>query len=451
MLNGGFESINHDELPENWNFYTKRKGAVRVDTIHHTGRFGLRMSCKQETNAMGQETVIESTDFRQGYVTAFMRTDSMNGKVGLVAVVYNNKKLRYAYGSEGSEVTHNMPWSLIRIPLILEAGANKVTVGCQMSGTGVVWLDDFRVDIREPVTVPSSKTVQRYVKQFLKYIDKEALYRDSIDFAKFQSTVRGFTSNLGTREESYPILNYAVTLLNDEHSRFFGPKWMSGYSAQSSNGQGFVYPSGKMIDGVAHVVVPAFGSMDKLAGRDYADSLQRIIEGLDRAKPEGWIIDVSANSGGNCWPMIAGLGPLIGKDTIGFFFAKGKFGDPWNYQRGESRIGKSVMCTVKRAYALRETKPKIVVLQGKRTASSGEIVAIAFRGMAGAISMGDRTRGLTTGTTPLRMPDGATLLLATSCYADRNRNVFGSVLIPDKLLRPDEDPIAKAVEWLKSH
>jgi len=43
-----------------------------------------------------------------------------------------------------------------------------------------------------------------------------------------------------------------------------------------------------------------------------ADTLQATIGRLENAGARGWIVDLRNNGGGNVWPMLAGIGPLLG-------------------------------------------------------------------------------------------------------------------------------------------
>src|SRR5690348_5042975 len=52
----------------------------------------------------------------------------------------------------------------------------------------------------------------------------------------------------------------------------------------------------------------------------FETNLQRIIGDLDRYHPDGWVVDLRGNVGGNMWPMLAGIGPLLGEnDHLGEF------------------------------------------------------------------------------------------------------------------------------------
>ena len=54
------------------------------------------------------------------------------------------------------------------------------------------------------------------------------------------------------------------------------------------------------------------------AGGAYAEALQRAIRMADRPGLIGWIVDLRTDGGGNMWPMMAGLGPILGEGIMGW-------------------------------------------------------------------------------------------------------------------------------------
>lgn len=213
-------------------------------------------------------------------------------------------------------------------------------------------------------------------------------------------------------------------------------------------------PSGKLIERCAYVDVPEFMGNVRLIA-EYARHLQDIIRKLDSASPTGWIIDIRQNSGGNMYPMIAGLGPLLGNTTIGYVVdAHSK--DPWWYKDGSAGEGSHVSASVQPAYVAKTARAPIAVLISDGTMSSGEVVAIAFSGMANARFFGEKTNGLTTANEIFPLPDGADLVLADADETDRNGRAFPDGISPDEPVTSDwrqignaADPvIARAIAWI---
>jgi len=53
--------------------------------------------------------------------------------------------------------------------------------------------------------------------------------------------------------------------------------------------------------------------------KTYAKTAQQLIRTMDQAGVRTWIIDLRRNSGGDMWPMLAGVNALLGDGECGFF------------------------------------------------------------------------------------------------------------------------------------
>ncbi|NBC85366.1 MAG: hypothetical protein GVY25_04155 [Bacteroidetes bacterium] len=185
----------------------------------------------------------------------------------------------------------------------------------------------------------------------------------------------------------------------------------------------------------------------------YADSLLGAVRALtSHATPCGWIVDVRGNTGGNMWPMLAGLGPVVGPGRHGAFVEASGDRQPWFYEDGRAgvvflggwfKVGAAEVGALPHQFD--PPHPPVAVLTDGHTASSGEAVAVTFRGRSNARSFGASTMGLTTGNQIVRLPDGARLFVTSSVYADRTGRVYGGPLVPDvRTTAPEAD----ARDWL---
>ena len=191
--------------------------------------------------------------------------------------------------------------------------------------------------------------------------------------------------------------------------------------------------------------------------RQYADSLQNLIKSIDNVKLKGWVLDIRENNGGNCWPMLAGLGPLLGEGVCGYFISNDHRRSSWFYQNGKSGIDSFAMVSINtKPYTLINKLNPIAVLTGNHTASSGEVVATAFRKKNNFRSFGESTCGLSTGNAPYKLSDGSMLILTQSIYADREGHIFGKRIEPDEKItfsyqsigQPNDPVIKKAMDWI---
>ncbi len=188
------------------------------------------------------------------------------------------------------------------------------------------------------------------------------------------------------------------------------------------------------------------------ARKQAAIALQTRIREQDDGDRCGWVVDLRSNTGGNMWPMLLGMGPLLGDaktaDPVGMFLLADKR-QPWAYREGAVWLdSRSVVGSRHTQYTLRNPGAPVAVLMGPRTASSGEASVLAFRGRPASRSFGQPTSGYSTANIPKRLPDGSLLLLTTSVIADRNGVGDGHRLQPDVMVGAGQDAAAMAREWL---
>ena len=296
-----------------------------------------------------------------------------------------------------------------------------------------------------------------YLDEVFKIVEKRSIRRDSVDFNKIKSEAYARLKYAGSIDKCYPIVKIILLDLGDHHS-FFMPKEQVKKWQTPSNINEVITFSGKLLDqNIGYIRMKGFGKVDSLSIRQYADSLQNLIKSIDKAKLKGWVVDIRENNGGNCWPMLAGLGPLLGDGVCGYFIDNDNRKSSWFYKNGKSGIDSVAIVSVsKKPYTLINNLNPIAVLTGNPTASSGEVVATAFRKKNNIRSFGESTRGLSTGNAPYKLSDGSMLILTTSIYADRQGNVLGGKIEPDEIIKTFDKSnsqsndlvLQKAVNWI---
>jgi carboxyl-terminal processing protease len=278
---------------------------------------------------------------------------------------------------------------------------------------------------------------REYLEYALGLMEAQALNRDKVDWAEVRATAYRNAAGAQHTRDTYRAIVGALASLNDSHSRFLPP--MSELPAEL----GMVNwarpePASKRLgERVAYVAVPSFSG----PGADqFAGLILDLVFEVDGPEVCGWIVDVRGNTGGNMWPMLQGLSPILGEGVPGYFVPpEGE----WTAWRIERRLvaGRKLV----------RGQGAVAILHDRQTASSGEAVVVAFRGRSETRSFGQRTGGLSTANRTIAMPDGATLLLTVSEFADRDRNVYGKAIDPDEYVFegvPKEQLVEVAKEWL---
>lgn len=283
------------------------------------------------------------------------------------------------------------------------------------------------------------------VEEAAEKIKAHAYYAERVDWPSTVAEARRQVSDAASLEDAHRAIDGMLRQLRDGHSFLLRPERLKAISANTSTADiGF---SMRDFGGdVFLVTVPTFVGMRPERERAFAEGLH---SNLSRhGKPRcGWIVDLRNNGGGNMFPMLAGLAPLLGSDRLGSFVSRNGRSD-WPTQAIFESVGLSREAL--EAPDLRDAP--VAVLTSRRTMSSGEAVAIAFRGRAHTRSFGEPTAGKTTGSQGFKLADGSMLLLGSVLMADRTGATYEAAIEPDQPTAgvSDEAVIRPALEWLRS-
>jgi hypothetical protein len=386
-----------------------------------------------------------------------------DGKISWLA-----KEVKSAKGGQGGDNTGTIRGDQIEFEYRSDAG----------SGTFTVRRSDARPEKPNPQRAGGGKIASKasaYLDQALDIMQKHSMRRDKIDWASLRAQTREKAIGARAPSQTYDAIRFALQQLGDGHSFFMSPlersrvmpDWtrfpseaeytgsFNQVPAADKNGakRQAPDPSGRMIDGRwAYMLVPRCHihtgetSFDKYIGR-----LLAVVRELDSKKPDGWIIDLRGNEGGAIWPMLVGVGPILGEGELGSFVYPNGVNTKWHYRAGQTLLGKQVVAAAPEAYSLIRANPPTAVLTDERTGSAGEAVAIAFRGRPRTRSFGRPTFGVSTANQGFRLSDGAILVLAVATMVDRSGKAYGGAVEPDEVIPVDEndDTVLKvAVTWL---
>lgn len=307
--------------------------------------------------------------------------------------------------------------------------------------------------------VPSAEAQAR----ILDLLQQQSLYRDRVDWSKARAELAAAGDPAQTRR----LLDDVIQRSSGGHGRWISANQQRAQAQRAQATQTAMGAATPQTDDARSGPTARLGwikvgaymddssqpkDVQYQARKQAAIALQARIQEQDDGNRCGWVVDLRSNGGGNMWPMLLGMGPLLGDakgaDPVGMFLLADKR-QPWAYRDGAVWLdGKAVVGSRNTQYTLRHPGAPVAVLFGPRTASSGEASVLAFRGRAASRSFGQPTAGYSTANTPQRLPDGSLLLLTGSVIADRNGVGDGSRLQPDVTVGAGQDAAAAAREWL---
>jgi len=323
-----------------------------------------------------------------------------------------------------------------------------------------------------PPAASEEPTARELLHEAVAVARERALGAGAVDWLALERELAaGLAPEAGARA-AWPALARVVAALGDPHARFHPAEEVEAWSSAPAGGAAVaaadapatervpLEPEGRhLADGTAYLVVPGCGASESGALRAWALALRRLVLELGETRPPGWIVDLRFDGGGNVWPMLVGLRPLLGDGEA----ARSVLPDGSRVRSG---------CDGARAWIdfgggprtqleieppegdrLVEHAPIAVLVHGW-TMSSGELVALALGDLDRARTFGEPTAGLTSATEHFPLSDGSLLVLPTSRLADRFGRVLAGALEPDERVDSSawpgpEDAVATAAwRWL---
>lgn len=338
---------------------------------------------------------------------------------------------------------------------------------------------DFRASRKtpgDPIGIEAG--LARYINSAIDRMQSHSIKRNSIDWALLRRQTLERAAGAAAMEDAYLAIVWALIHLKDCHSFFVPPPSMSEEGKRrfyqragelyrdydtcerpkDSPFAGRSSPESHIDEArelkLAHVIIPQCPT----ESNDYGPALARAVSGAASRAPTTWIVDLRGNGGGNMWPMLAGIGPVLGEGVAGAFVDADGRAVSWGYADGAAWIEGRTAYASPSPLPVLTPAPPVAVLIDRGTTSSGEAIAVAFRGRANTRFFGERTYGLSTANAGHSLDDGAAIWITGAMDRDRAGVDYPHGVDPDEIaaigdsIPPESgDPALRAAErWLRS-
>ncbi|MEV4512366.1 S41 family peptidase [Dactylosporangium sp. NPDC049525] len=280
----------------------------------------------------------------------------------------------------------------------------------------------------------AQRRVRRYLLHALTIIERRALYSATLDWATIRAEAVAGCAGAVEYADTHEFLAGVLRQAGGPHSGFRPPR-------PGGTRRAVEPPSGGLVDGAGHLRLPGCGG----GHREYRAVGHRLVRDLAAAGPAGWVVDLRGNNGGNMWPMLAVVAPLLPRGVLGYFVPPAGPDLVWRLRRRRVTLGRRTQARTGPHHPVPATP--VAVLTDGRTASSGEAVAVAFRGRPRVRTFGTATMGMTSGNETHLLRDGTLMYVTSSYFADHRRTVYRGPLPPDE--DGGGDPLTAAVDWIR--
>ena len=322
----------------------------------------------------------------------------------------------------------------------------------------------FLVLVFSNLNAQQRDSVALYLDSALQVMQSNSLFSDRVNWQE----TRQRQGSYKTYKEADSVLVQVFSRLRDKHGFIATNDTFYRYSEPEENrfSEGILreYRKPRSIrismleERIGYYKMPAvlIGS-DTAKMKSWANALYDSLCKLMSSKPVSLVLDLRMNNGGNSVPMFESMRPLLGPYAK-TYLANSRFEivEPETTALSEAyeHAGKPDRKCTKENLQIR-----IAVLIGPGTASSGEILAMAFASRPGTRLFGEKSAGVCNSTNGFLLTMNSFYTLLTENYvADFRKKINTSqVIIPDVYIKSQDnydDPssditVQMAMKWLK--
>lgn len=319
--------------------------------------------------------------------------------------------------------------------------AETIWIGLGVYGDADVTIDDVSLEAVSADT-PTSAEADAYLTRAIDLIRANHINSARMDWPSLIAWAHKDIAGAKTSADTYDTITTVLARLGERHSFMLTPEQVAADSAPRFGAGGAVLeppmPRFELVDGRFGVVrlpgLTTFGPDGEVRGTRYATTLRDALGTLDQAPLCGWVVDLTEDTGGNMWPMLGGLDPLLGKAPFGSTVSSSTGTSFWQRKDGVTT-------------SLAHADAPLAILIGPHTASSGEITAVALIGRANVRTFGQASAGYSTSNATYILSDGAHLMVTSGYIRDRTGRQYAGPLTPDVATPPGEAQ-AEATLWL---
>lgn len=269
-------------------------------------------------------------------------------------------------------------------------------------------------------------------KRALDIMDVNGIYASGDEWKSSKDGFYQEVENVQSREDLIEILERAIKVAGGKHS------FIMDEQTKENLEKDYQRPEVKLEDNILYIELPAhMGTLEMI--NDYANTIGNSFkkEGI-----QGVIIDLRNNTGGNMYPMILGISPLLPDGQVLSFIYANKVENPISIEDGKFPILKGLEIDNKEKYDL-----PVAVLIGENTASSGEMTLMATAGIDRIKSFGKKTAGYNSANSGFHIDQGLDMYLTIGFTKDRAGKLYKEDPI-DPDIETDK-PLEDGKQWLE--
>lgn len=282
---------------------------------------------------------------------------------------------------------------------------------------------------------PSAET---YGKNALSTIDKNGIFAGNDEWKSTYNECLKMIENAKSYDDTYDAIRKALSVGGGKHSMLM----TKSESQDTTESYDEVLPTVSLDGDIAIIKLPDFlGTAE--AGQKYAKVAEDFIH-ENRDKIKGVVLDLRDNTGGDMGPMATAVSSLLPDGELVYYHYR-SYDVPVTLKNG---VVSNAGTGGKSLYPDEKLNVPVAILTDDMTASSGEALALCFRGLENTRTFGAPTAGYTSVNMLYNMYDGAQMYLTVAFDKARTGEIFKETPIEPDVAT--DSPLEAALEWLRS-
>lgn len=317
----------------------------------------------------------------------------------------------------------------------------------------------------------SADTLKAWFYRGFDLAKEYSLYSNEVNWDSLETELDPVVQKIQDLNDLKIPLTQIINELKDHHGRFLYQFQPWAYMTDSHSRQKDKRPNDMakwravnyengghqtemLAEEIGYIKVVGVGPQEDIEA--VAAQIRNGIANLAEQGAQKWVLDLRYNGGGNMFPMLEGLAPLLGEGAIGG--AKMGSGErvAWQIQNGHFCRGGQCPIDLPPNPEI-SSDSEVAVLLSRYTVSSGEVVATCFKGRKNTLFIGEASGGYVTETNWAPIGENLVMSIAVSRYMDRWGNVYYENIPVDEEVEFEivddfekDEGIQAALRWLKT-
>ncbi len=291
----------------------------------------------------------------------------------------------------------------------------------------------------------------------LEIAQRESFKSNELNWHSLKNDVIKRYAASNDKKDAYAAIELLIKSINDNHSFLSvnGVRFGSEVQPLSNNVEHLTIKSSLDNENIAYIHIPRTVRNDVAGMDEYAKNLYTEIAYYSNINVSAFILDFRYNSGGQLWPMLAGLSALINSKHAGTaIFPDGPRWQWWAHGGEAGTRGKNfknVNHSIKRISPVDfDNELPIAILISGLTGSSGEASVISFLGNKNTCLIGQRSRAQATINQPFKLDDTTRFFIARGYFGNNKGDIYQAGISPNISVHKDNDSniLKIARSWL---